>query len=161
MSMLITSLSSPESRPPITVFFLLTFPVQTYKLLKGSSEPSCRNKGITDTREGLSTKLFFSDREKLQNRNDRQLLLEILIKAWIRNSRWGPVAAAPIWPAATAPQGPVPGNILWKGPSCPCMLFNPALYMASSEEPSGRPSAFVNSSEFKASRTWLLSDTAL
>lgn len=72
---------------------------------------------------------FFSDREKLQNRHDRQLLLEILIKAWIRNSRWGQVAAAPTWPAATAPQGPVPGNILWKGPSCPCMLFNPALYM--------------------------------
>lgn len=106
---------SPESRPPITVFFLLTFPVQTYKFLKGSSEPSYRNKGITDTREELSTKLFFSDREKLQNRNDKQLLQEILIKAWIRNSRSGQVAAAPIWPAAIAPQGPVPGNILWKG----------------------------------------------
>lgn len=121
---------SPESRPLITVFFLLTFPVQTYKFLKGSSESSYyRNKGITDTREGLSTKLFFSDREKLQNRNDKQLLLEILIKAWIRNSRSGQVAAAPIWPAAIAPQGPVPGNILWKGPSCPCMQFNLALYM--------------------------------
>lgn len=72
---------------------------------------------------------FFSDREKLQNRHDRQLLLEILIKAWIRNSKWDQVAAAPIWPAATAPQGPAPGNILWKGPSCPCMLFNPTLYM--------------------------------
>lgn len=106
---------SSESRPPITVFFLLTFPVQTYKLLKGSSESSYRNKGITDTWEELSTKLFFSDREKLQYRNDRQVLLEILIKAWIRNSRSGQVAAAPIWPAAISPQGPVPGNILERG----------------------------------------------
>lgn len=110
-------------------FLSTDIPSTNLQVIEGIIRALLQKQCITDTREGLSTKLFFSDREKLQNRNDRQLLLEILIKAWIRNSRSGQVAAAPIWPAAIAPQGPVPGNILWKGPSCPCLLFNLALYM--------------------------------
>lgn len=70
-----------ESRPPITVFFLLYTSSINLQVIEGIIRALLQKQRHHRHMRRAEHQAFFSDREKLQNRHDRQLLLEILIKA--------------------------------------------------------------------------------